>query len=328
MEQVILTLFSGAAVALITAFVTLSTADKKNAVENITQERKKWRDDLRAATIALRRYFENKNRAYFNKELATKSVGKIIFYSAAEAKAFFEIRLNLGDPEDEKLLAILDRLVTHDCASRKPSIQKWEPGEDANKDSDFKTKDLVVEDLLAYFEEGMSYNLKHDWERAKKEVRGNNWLIRFLLVIVVVLLVFGFGFVSCNDNVPDSKKNLKQNVSAVECISCNENEIDNPPIPYKMSLPQVKCVKVYLITEQNVEVSDGFSKNDRWSSFGEKIFLCAVACFILVLFNKMVEFLENLTYEKMKESESKWIKCYVKYPIRKKLRRYDEKDCE
>ena len=42
MEQIILALFSGAAITLLTAFITKSTADKKNAIENITQERPKW----------------------------------------------------------------------------------------------------------------------------------------------------------------------------------------------------------------------------------------------------------------------------------------------
>jgi len=126
LETIIVAAITGVLASLVTAFVNKSTADKKNAIENITQERKKWRDDLRGATIALRRYFENKDRPFYREKPVKKPFGKIVFHSAAEAKAFFEVRLNLGDPEDCKLMAILDRLVTHNCSSRKPTFQKWE----------------------------------------------------------------------------------------------------------------------------------------------------------------------------------------------------------
>lgn len=200
--------------ALITAFITKSNADKRNSIQNITQERKKWRDDLRGATIALRRYFENKDR--FCKK-GTLTDGKencgIIFHSAAEAKAFFELRLNTNDLEDRKLMAILDRLVTYDCASRKPLFQKWEPKE--NDEKHFRTKDLGLEDLLAYFEEGMSLNLKHDWERAKKEVKGHGLLTCFL-TILGILFMLNF----CLDDILAECYNLKDYLNfPLLCIS-------------------------------------------------------------------------------------------------------------
>ena len=166
LETIIVAAITGVLASLVTAFVNKSTADKKNAIENITQERKKWRDDLRGATIALRRYFENKDRPFYREKPVKKPFGKIVFHSAAEAKAFFEVRLNLGDPEDCKLMAILDRLVTHNCSSRKPTFQKWEA---VCKKKGFETEKMLEEDLLAHFEEGMSHNLKYDWERAKNE---------------------------------------------------------------------------------------------------------------------------------------------------------------
>lgn len=184
MEQTILALFSGAAITLLTAFITKSTADKKIAIENITQERRNWRDDLRDATIALRRYFENKDRSFYREKPVKKPFGKIVFHSAAEAKAFFEVRLNLGDPEDCKLMAILDRLVTHDCSSRKPTFQKWEA---ESKENGLETEKMLVEDLLAHFEEGMSHNLKYDWERAKKEIQSNG-LMRYFTFFVALLI--------------------------------------------------------------------------------------------------------------------------------------------
>ena len=167
LETIIAAAITGVLASLVTAFVNKSTADKKNAIENITQERKKWRDDLRGATIALRRYFENKDR-FCNKgnETDGKENCGIVLHSAAEAKAFFEVRLNLGDPEDKKLMAILDRLVTHDDESLMPTFQKWEA---VCKKNGFEIEKMLEEDLLARFEEGMSHNLKYDWERAKKE---------------------------------------------------------------------------------------------------------------------------------------------------------------
>ncbi len=184
METEITAALIGIASALITAFITKSTADKKNAIENITQERKNWRDDLRGATIALRRYFENKDRSFYREMPVKKPFGKIVFHSAAEAKAFFEVRLNLGDPEDCKLMAILDRLVTHDCSSRKPTFQKWEA---ESKENGLETEKMLVEDLLAHFEEGMSHNLKYDWERAKKEIQSNG-LMRYFTFFVALLI--------------------------------------------------------------------------------------------------------------------------------------------
>lgn len=180
METEITAALIGIASALITAFITKSTADKKNAIENITQERKNWRDDLRGATIALRRYFENKGGGSTD---GKENCG-IVFHSAAEAKAFFEVRLNLGDSEDCKLMAILDRLVTHDCSSRKPTFQKWEA---ESKENGLETEKMLVVDLLAHFEEGMSHNLKYDWERAKKEIQSNG-LMRYFTFFVALLI--------------------------------------------------------------------------------------------------------------------------------------------
>lgn len=225
METEITAALIGIASALITAFITKSTADKKNAIENITQERKNWRDDLRGATIALRRYFENKGGGSTD---GKENCG-IVFHSAAEAKAFFEVRLNLGDSEDCKLMAILDRLVTHDCSSRKPTFQKWEA---ESKENGLETEKMLVVDLLAHFEEGMSHNLKYDWERAKKEVNGNG-LFKWIVIIATLLAI------SCcyaqndslnNDSAIHSQiktTSIEQSTtpSNSESVKCGKNQI-------------------------------------------------------------------------------------------------------
>ena len=178
--------------ALITAFITKSTADKKNTIENITQERKNWRGDLRGATVALRRYFENKESVSTD---GKENCG-IVFHSAAEAKAFFEIRLNLGDPEDCKLMAILDRLVTHDCSSRKPTFQKWEA---VCKKNGFETEKMLEEDLLALFEKGMSHNLKFDWERAKNESSAKIHFFEIGRCLTLVGFVYSTRYIFLNE---------------------------------------------------------------------------------------------------------------------------------
>ena len=197
LETIIAAAITGVLASLVTAFVNKSTADKKNAIENITQERKKWRDDLRGATIALRRYFENKDR-FCNKgnETDGKENCGIVFHSAAEAKAFFEVRLNLGDPEDCKLMAILDRLVTHDCSSRKPTFQKWEA---VCKENGFETEKMLEEDLLAHFEEGMSHNLKCDWERAKNESSAKIHFFEIGRCLTLVGFVYSTRYIFLNE---------------------------------------------------------------------------------------------------------------------------------
>ena len=197
LETIIAAAITGVLASLVTAFVNKSTADKKNAIENITQERKKWRDDLRGATIALRRYFENKDRFCIKGDTADgKENCGIVFHSHADAKTFFEVRFNLGDPEDKKLMAILDRLVTHDDESLKPTFQKWEA---ESKENGLETEKLVVEDLLAHYEEGMSHNLKYDWERAKNESSAKIHFFEIGRCLTLVGFVYSTRYIFLNE---------------------------------------------------------------------------------------------------------------------------------
>jgi hypothetical protein len=136
-EQTILALFSGAAIALITAIVTKSTADKKNAIENITQERKKWRDDLREAAVEVRRLSQGKEGL---KNIPEEKFGKMRIYSLEEAYSYFEIRLNPADKADKAILQSLK-------------------GE-----------------KIDLFERQIAALLKYDWDRAKKEVSAKSLL--------------------------------------------------------------------------------------------------------------------------------------------------------
>lgn len=137
LETIIVAAITGVLASLVTAFVNKSTADKKNAIENITQERKKWRDDLRAAAVEVRRLSQGEDTL---KKIPEEKLGKMRIYSLEEAYSYFEIRLNPDDPADNEILSSL------------------------------KNKDIDL------FEKQVAALLKHDWERAKKEASARTYL--------------------------------------------------------------------------------------------------------------------------------------------------------
>lgn len=194
METKITAALIGIASALITAFITKSTADKKNAIENITQERKKWRDDMRAATVALRRCVE----ATLRKEVYISSTVKeskkcISFLSVSEARAFFVTRLNPIDPEDSNILGILEKIIKKASSTPKRFFSRSQ-GEclhccqfNLYLDGDDNDELLC---LLCQFEQMMSVLLKYDWERAKREVYGRSWIKWLTAGILISLGLF------------------------------------------------------------------------------------------------------------------------------------------
>lgn len=161
-------ILSGLIASVVTAFVTKSNAYKKNALENITQERKKWRDDMRSAVLALRYFAEHE----FGKDLqklenpsvlqSFANTNGIVFHSFTEANAFFVTRLNPSE-EDYVLRGILKKL---------PTI--------TNRDS------LNLE--LDLFEKEMSKYLKYEWEKAKYEVGHIPWMkIVYWFVFIITV---------------------------------------------------------------------------------------------------------------------------------------------
>jgi hypothetical protein len=93
-------------------------------------------------------------------------------------------------------MAILDRLVTHDCSSRKPTFQKWEA---VCKENGFETEKMLEEDLLAHFEEGMSHNLKCDWERAKNESSAKIHFFEIGRCLTLVGFVYSTRYIFLNE---------------------------------------------------------------------------------------------------------------------------------
>lgn len=137
LETIIVAAITGVLASLVTAFVNKSTADKKNAIENITQERKKWRDDIRTATLDVRRLSQNKEML---EKIPKEKVSKMRIISLEEACSYFEIRLNPNDSADNDILRSL------------------------------KNKNIDL------FEKQVAALLKYDWDRAKKEVSAKSHL--------------------------------------------------------------------------------------------------------------------------------------------------------
>jgi CRISPR/Cas system CMR-associated protein Cmr5 small subunit len=81
--------------SLVTAIFTKSSKDKTDKLQYITNERKQWRDDIRKATVEIRKINDNEQK-------------EKMFKTIQEAKTYFQVRLNPEDEEDNKLLACFE----------------------------------------------------------------------------------------------------------------------------------------------------------------------------------------------------------------------------
>lgn len=191
METEITAALIGIVSALITAFITKSNADKKNAIENITKERKKWRDDMRAATVELRHCVEASLRTRKgNESLEHDSKKGVSFLSVSEARAFFVTRLNPIDPKDSNILGILEKIIKKVSSTPNEFFSRSQREClhccQSNLYLDCDDNDELL-CLLCQFEQAMSVLLKYDWERAKREVYGRSW-IKWLIAGILVSL--------------------------------------------------------------------------------------------------------------------------------------------
>lgn len=94
--------------ALVAAFITLWTSQRKIQIENITQERAKWREKIRS-----------------NAQLVHKAAMASDKDQLSELRLVFELLLNPGDEEDLRILGSIERLS--DCtepAKRLPEFSK------------------------------------------------------------------------------------------------------------------------------------------------------------------------------------------------------------
>lgn len=90
---IIAVLSSSVLTSLITSIVTKLIRDKSNKLKYVTEERQKWREEIRKAAVDLRR-------------IGSYDKGKG-FNSIEEAKTYFQVRLNPYDEEDKELLKLI-----------------------------------------------------------------------------------------------------------------------------------------------------------------------------------------------------------------------------
>ncbi|NLZ34659.1 MAG: hypothetical protein GX889_07095 [Clostridiales bacterium] len=114
-----------AIIGFLSGFITKSTQDKSNYLKYITEERKLWRDKIRELTKELN---ETDNYQDYKRIMVE-----------------FEVRLNPIDPEDEKIIKLLEILVR------------------------LSKVDADVEGIKNELTGRIALLLKHDWERAKFE---------------------------------------------------------------------------------------------------------------------------------------------------------------
>ncbi|MBO4698675.1 hypothetical protein J5690_03575 [bacterium] len=169
-------IFTGVASALVTAWFTKSSADKKNSLQYITDERRKWRDEIRGKTVetvALLRKLET-TKSNFS---CLKNFDNPNYVELQKHIAFFGIRLNPIDNEDNAILGIL---------------------------KSFLPNGKQIDNPIEEFQDGIARLLKHDWERSKNEVnnKGKIALIIFSLIFTTLLC---------------SPKSIKEGIEIVNC---------------------------------------------------------------------------------------------------------------
>ena len=147
-------IFTGVAAALVTAWFAKSSDDKKNSLKFITDERRKWRTEIRQRTVKIVETVENLKKDSANSENLTE-LKKYI--------AFFEIRLNPFDEEDKAILQTLKEILAGQ------------------------------HDKLEEFQGRIALLLKHDWERSKTEVN-NKWKFGFILFTIFLCAFQAFLF--------------------------------------------------------------------------------------------------------------------------------------
>lgn len=163
---------------IVSAFVSKSKADKEHSIKNVTQERKVWRDEMRAATLAVRELYEREKRI---KNPCCKLLSNIFrkacniphssradeglflhFNFYGEAEAYLRVRLNPSDCEDQKIL---------DCFG------------------ELKSKEGFPIDK---FERLMASMLKYEWEKAKREIKSHSLFSAFSVSAIVCFFLYIF----------------------------------------------------------------------------------------------------------------------------------------
>ena len=94
-------LTSAVVAAFVAGLVTLRTAERKIQIENITQERAKWREKIRANALLVQQFAVTKNNDKLD-----------------ESRLIFALLLNPHDSEDNAILECIDGIRTAKDAER------------------------------------------------------------------------------------------------------------------------------------------------------------------------------------------------------------------
>lgn len=143
-------IFTGVAAALVTAWFAKSSDDKKNSLTYITDERRKWRTEIRLKTEKIVEIVE---------KLKKDSADSENLIELKKSRAFFEIRLNPIDEEDHAILQILKDIA----------------------DGQY--------DKLEEFQDRIALLLKHDWERSKTEVNNKGKIFFIIISLLFTAIV-------------------------------------------------------------------------------------------------------------------------------------------
>ncbi len=130
--NLITVLTSGGVAGLVGGFVALRISKRNILIENITKERKLWREKVRTKASEVVKYYQEKNHLRLMRLYVE-----------------FQIILNPNDKDDISILGTLW------------NMKKAKEDEDKEEDSN-----LIIE-----FSEKLSLLLKHDWERSKLEAK-------------------------------------------------------------------------------------------------------------------------------------------------------------
>jgi hypothetical protein len=125
-------LTSSVVAAIVGGFVAMRTSERQIEIQNVTQERAKWRDKIRANTRGICQAIELNDHAKIK-----------------EFRLIFAVNLNPIDYEDNEIIAIIDRLE---------KIEELKAGEESS---------VIMQELSVR----IALLLKHDWERAKFEAK-------------------------------------------------------------------------------------------------------------------------------------------------------------
>lgn len=161
-------------------FITKQNNDRNNYHQYITDERRKWRSDIRKLTLEL--YKDD------------------IFWgnNCKALKSKFKIRLNPKDPEDKLIMKCFDDLIE--------ILQTLKQCEDDNRYEEFNDKREELVERIALL-------LKHDWERVKVESNSLTFFPKGVYILVYLTCIMGVLFL-----IKIFRRSIDMSIESFICI--------------------------------------------------------------------------------------------------------------